>query len=169
MARVWAFALTQPVIYGWRCLQCQVGRRWRGPHLPGITADCAHLWKSSVHSLSLSLCRLTHVWSLKVGPPAADSLLFLSQAGPGTAGRAGIRGRTQWFACSQAGHPGSRMPPAVRWSAWSTGWLWIFGAALGQCLGYGSEQQRVAFLQRPGQNHLQASYMELRPSQVMFL
>lgn len=61
------------------------------------------------------------------------------------------------------------MPPAVRWSAWSTGWLWIFGAALGQCLGYGSEQQRVAFLQRPGQNHLQASYMELRPSQVMLL
>ncbi|XP_021501091.2 laminin subunit alpha-3 isoform X1 [Meriones unguiculatus] len=57
------------------------------------------------------------------------------------------------------------MPPAVRWSAWRTGWLWIFGAALGQCLGYGSEQQRVAFLQHPGQNHLQASYMELRPSQ----
>ncbi|XP_052597507.1 laminin subunit alpha-3 isoform X2 [Peromyscus californicus insignis] len=64
------------------------------------------------------------------------------------------------------GHPGIRMPPAVRWSAWSTGWLWIFGAALDQCLGYGSEQQRVAFLQRPGQNHLQASYTELRPSQA---
>lgn len=47
--------------------------------------------------------------------------------------------------------------------------MWIFGAALGQCLGYGSEQQRVAFLQRPSQNHLQASYMELRPSQVMLL
>uniref|UniRef100_A0A8C8TSB6 Laminin subunit alpha-3 n=1 Tax=Peromyscus maniculatus bairdii TaxID=230844 RepID=A0A8C8TSB6_PERMB len=58
------------------------------------------------------------------------------------------------------------MPPAVRWSAWSTGWLWIFGAALGQCLGYGSDQQRVAFLQHPGQNHLQASYTELRPSQA---
>ncbi|XP_038186225.1 laminin subunit alpha-3 isoform X2 [Arvicola amphibius] len=57
------------------------------------------------------------------------------------------------------------MSPAVRWSAWSTAWLWIFGAALDQCLGYGSEQQRVAFLQRPGQNHLQASYVELRPSQ----
>lgn len=104
----------------------------------------------------------------KGGAPT-DSLLSLSQAGPGTAGRAGIRGRTQRFACSQAGHPGIRMPPAVRWSAWSTGWLWIFGAALGQCLGYGSEQQRVAFLQRPSQNHLHASYMELRPSQVMLL
>ncbi|XP_050016679.1 laminin subunit alpha-3 isoform X6 [Alexandromys fortis] len=57
------------------------------------------------------------------------------------------------------------MSPAVRWSAWSTAWLWIFGAALDLCLGYGSEQQRVAFLQRPGQNHLQASYTELRPSQ----
>lgn len=105
----------------------------------------------------------------KGGAPAADSLLSLSQAGPGTAGRAGIRGRTQRFARSQAGHQGIKMPPTVRWSAWSTGWLWIFGAALGQCLGYGSEQQRVAFLQHPGQNHLQASYMELRPSQVMLL
>lgn len=105
----------------------------------------------------------------KGGAPAADSLLSLSQAGPGTAGKAGIRGRTPRFACSQAGHPGIRMLPVVRWSAWSTGWLWIFGAALGQCLGYGSEQQRVAFLQRPDQNHLQASYMELRPSQVMRL
>ncbi|KAM5219505.1 laminin subunit alpha-3 isoform 2-T2 [Hipposideros larvatus] len=57
------------------------------------------------------------------------------------------------------------MPPAVRWSARSAGWLWIFGAALGQCLGYNSQQQRVAFLQPPGQNHLQASYGELRPNQ----
>uniref|UniRef100_A0A8C6RC99 Laminin, alpha 3 n=1 Tax=Nannospalax galili TaxID=1026970 RepID=A0A8C6RC99_NANGA len=57
------------------------------------------------------------------------------------------------------------MSPAVRWSARSPGWLWIFVAALGQCLGYGSEQQRVAFLQPPGQSHLQASFVELRPSQ----
>ncbi|XP_015337967.1 laminin subunit alpha-3 isoform X2 [Marmota marmota marmota] len=57
------------------------------------------------------------------------------------------------------------MPPAVRRPAWSTGWLWIFGAALGQCLGYSSQQQRVAFLQPPGQSHLQTSYVEFRPSQ----
>lgn len=66
-----------------------------------------------------------------------------------------------------AGRPGTRMPPAVRWSAQSVGWLWIFGAALAQCLGYNSQQQRVVFLQPTGQSHLQASYMELKPSQVM--
>nr|XP_025862311.1 laminin subunit alpha-3 [Vulpes vulpes] len=57
------------------------------------------------------------------------------------------------------------MPPAVRWSARSAGWLWIFGAALGQCLGYNSQQQRVAFLQPPGQSHLQSSYVDFKPSQ----
>ncbi|XP_004421058.1 PREDICTED: laminin subunit alpha-3 isoform X1 [Ceratotherium simum simum] len=57
------------------------------------------------------------------------------------------------------------MPPAVRWSARSAGWLWIFGAALGQCLGYSSQQQRVVFHQPPGQSHLQASYVEFKPSQ----
>uniref|UniRef100_A0A2I2YF13 Laminin subunit alpha 3 n=1 Tax=Gorilla gorilla gorilla TaxID=9595 RepID=A0A2I2YF13_GORGO len=57
------------------------------------------------------------------------------------------------------------MPPAVRRSARSMGWLWIFGAALGQCLGYSSQQQRVPFLQPPGQSQLQASYVEFRPSQ----
>ncbi|XP_054439429.1 laminin subunit alpha-3 isoform X2 [Pteronotus mesoamericanus] len=57
------------------------------------------------------------------------------------------------------------MPPAVRWSPRSAGWLWIFGAALGQCLGYNSQQQRVAFLQPPGQGNQQASYVEFKPSQ----
>ncbi|XP_017807110.2 laminin subunit alpha-3 isoform X5 [Papio anubis] len=57
------------------------------------------------------------------------------------------------------------MPPAVRRSARSVGWLWIFGAALGQCLGYSSQQQRVPFLQPPGQSQLQASYVEFRPNQ----
>ncbi|XP_017354061.1 laminin subunit alpha-3 isoform X4 [Cebus imitator] len=57
------------------------------------------------------------------------------------------------------------MPPDVRRSAGSMGWLWIFGAALGQCLGYSSQQQRVPFLQPPGQSQLQASYVEFRPSQ----
>nr|XP_012300471.2 laminin subunit alpha-3 isoform X2 [Aotus nancymaae] len=57
------------------------------------------------------------------------------------------------------------MPPGVRRSAGSMGWLWIFGAALGQCLGYSSQQQRVPFLQPPGQSQLQASYVEFRPSQ----
>lgn len=57
------------------------------------------------------------------------------------------------------------MPPAVRRSARRMGWLWIFGAALGQCLGYSSQQQRVPFLQPPGQSQLQASYVEFRPSQ----
>ncbi|XP_074239777.1 laminin subunit alpha-3 isoform X2 [Saimiri boliviensis] len=57
------------------------------------------------------------------------------------------------------------MPPGVRRSAGSLGWLWIFGAALGQCLGYSSQQQRVPFLQPPGQSQLQASYVEFRPSQ----
>ena len=68
-----------------------------------------------------------------------------------------------------AGRPGTRMSPTVRWSAWSAGWLWIFGAAVGQCLGYNSQQQRVVFLQPPGQSHLQASYVEFKPSQVMSL
>nr|KAF6358405.1 laminin subunit alpha 3 [Pipistrellus kuhlii] len=57
------------------------------------------------------------------------------------------------------------MPPAVRWSAWRAGWLWIFGAALGQCLGYSSQQQRVAFPQSPGQSSQQASSVQFRPSQ----
>ncbi|XP_045705786.1 laminin subunit alpha-3 isoform X2 [Phyllostomus hastatus] len=57
------------------------------------------------------------------------------------------------------------MPTAVRWSALNAGWLWIFGAALGQCLGYDSQQQRVAFLQPPGQSNLQSSYVEFKPSQ----
>ncbi|XP_053427342.1 laminin subunit alpha-3 isoform X2 [Nycticebus coucang] len=57
------------------------------------------------------------------------------------------------------------MPPAERLSACSTGWLWIFGVALGQCLGYSSQQQRVPFLQPPGQSQLQTSYVEFRPSQ----
>nr|XP_054393692.1 laminin subunit alpha-3 isoform X6 [Pongo abelii] len=56
------------------------------------------------------------------------------------------------------------MPSAVRRSARSMGWLWVFGAALGQCLGYSSQQQRVPFLQPPGQSQLQASYVEFRPS-----
>ncbi|XP_060040830.1 laminin subunit alpha-3 [Erinaceus europaeus] len=57
------------------------------------------------------------------------------------------------------------MPPAVRWLIQKAGWLWIFGAALGQCLGYNSQQQRVAFLQPPAQSHLQASYVEFKPNQ----
>nr|XP_025742630.1 laminin subunit alpha-3-like [Callorhinus ursinus] len=57
------------------------------------------------------------------------------------------------------------MPPAVRWSARSAGWLWILGAALGQCLGYNSQQQKLAFLQLPGQSHLQATYVDFKPSQ----
>ncbi|KAM6218699.1 laminin subunit alpha-3 [Rhynchocyon petersi] len=57
------------------------------------------------------------------------------------------------------------MSPTVRWSAWNTGWLWVFGTALGQCLGYNTQQQRVAFLQPPGQSHLQTSYVKFRPSQ----
>ena len=61
------------------------------------------------------------------------------------------------------------MPLAVRWSARSVGWLWIFGAALGQCLGYSSQQQRVVLPPSPGQNQLQASYVELKPSQVTAL
>lgn len=68
-----------------------------------------------------------------------------------------------------AGHPETRMPPAVRWSARNVGWLCIFGAALGQCLGYDSQQQRVAFLQPPGQSKQQSSYVEFKPSQVMSL
>lgn len=59
------------------------------------------------------------------------------------------------------------MPPAVRWSARSVGWLWIFGAVLGQCLGYSAQQQRVAFLQPPGQSSQQAGFVEFKPSQVM--
>jgi len=61
------------------------------------------------------------------------------------------------------------MPPAVRWSARSAGWLWILGAALGQCLGYNSQQQKLAFLQPPGQSHLQATYVDFKPSQVTSL
>ncbi|KAM5221986.1 laminin subunit alpha-3 [Ctenodactylus gundi] len=57
------------------------------------------------------------------------------------------------------------MSPAVKGSAWSAAWLWIFGATLGHCLGYSSQQQRVVFPQPPGQSQLQASYAELRPSQ----
>ncbi|XP_010585108.1 laminin subunit alpha-3 isoform X2 [Loxodonta africana] len=57
------------------------------------------------------------------------------------------------------------MLPAVRCSAQSAGWLWLLGAVLGQCMGYDTQQQRVEFLQPPGQRHLQASYVELRPSQ----
>uniref|UniRef100_A0A8C5NVV6 Laminin subunit alpha-3 n=1 Tax=Jaculus jaculus TaxID=51337 RepID=A0A8C5NVV6_JACJA len=58
------------------------------------------------------------------------------------------------------------MPPAVRRPAWNLRCPWIFGVALlGQCLGYNSQQQRVAFLQPPGHGHLQANYVELRPSQ----
>ncbi|XP_006104519.1 laminin subunit alpha-3 [Myotis lucifugus] len=57
------------------------------------------------------------------------------------------------------------MPPAVRWSARSVGWLWIFGAALGQCLGHGAQQQRLAFLQPPGQSSQQAGFVEFKPSQ----
>nr|XP_035954011.1 laminin subunit alpha-3 isoform X7 [Halichoerus grypus] len=57
------------------------------------------------------------------------------------------------------------MPPAVRWSARSARWLWILGAALGQCLGYNSQQQKLAFLQPPGQSHLQATYVDFKPSQ----
>nr|XP_021541737.1 laminin subunit alpha-3-like isoform X2 [Neomonachus schauinslandi] len=57
------------------------------------------------------------------------------------------------------------MPPAVRWSARCSGWLWILGAALGQCLGYNSQQQKLAFLQPPGQSHLQATYVDFKPSQ----
>ncbi|XP_039073654.1 laminin subunit alpha-3 isoform X2 [Hyaena hyaena] len=57
------------------------------------------------------------------------------------------------------------MPPAVSWSACSAGWLWVLGAVVGQCLGYNSQQQRVAFLQPPGQSHLQASHVEFKPSQ----
>lgn len=61
------------------------------------------------------------------------------------------------------------MPPAVRWSVRSVGWLWIFGAALGQCLGYSSQQQRVVLPPSPGQYQLQASYLELKPNQVTAL
>ncbi|KAM9055333.1 laminin subunit alpha-3 isoform 4-T5 [Megaptera novaeangliae] len=57
------------------------------------------------------------------------------------------------------------MPPAVRGSIRSAGWLWIFGAALGQCLGYNSQQQRVVLPQLPGQSQRQASYVEFKPSQ----
>nr|XP_030698477.1 laminin subunit alpha-3 isoform X7 [Globicephala melas] len=57
------------------------------------------------------------------------------------------------------------MPPAVRGSTRSAGWLWIFGAALGQCLGYSSQQQRVVLPQLPGQSQQQASYVEFKPSQ----
>ncbi|XP_024613704.1 laminin subunit alpha-3 isoform X3 [Neophocaena asiaeorientalis asiaeorientalis] len=57
------------------------------------------------------------------------------------------------------------MPPAVRGPTRSVGWLWIFGAALGQCLGYNSQQQRVVLPQLPGQSQQQASYVEFKPSQ----
>ncbi|XP_019786071.2 laminin subunit alpha-3 isoform X7 [Tursiops truncatus] len=57
------------------------------------------------------------------------------------------------------------MPPAVRGSPRSAGWLWIFGVALGQCLGYSSQQQRVVLPQLPGQSQQQASYVEFKPSQ----
>uniref|UniRef100_A0A8C3W0M3 Laminin subunit alpha 3 n=1 Tax=Catagonus wagneri TaxID=51154 RepID=A0A8C3W0M3_9CETA len=57
------------------------------------------------------------------------------------------------------------MPAAVGRSARSAGWLWIFGVALGQCLAYSSQQQRVAFPQLPAQNQQQASYVESKPSQ----
>ncbi|XP_022442545.1 laminin subunit alpha-3 isoform X4 [Delphinapterus leucas] len=57
------------------------------------------------------------------------------------------------------------MPPAVRGPTRSAGWLWIFGAALGQCLGYNSQQQRVVLPQLPGQSQQQASYVEFKPSQ----
>ncbi|KAK2509506.1 hypothetical protein MC885_005672 [Smutsia gigantea] len=91
------------------------------------------------------------------------------QAGLGAgAGRASIRGRGKAL-CAASRTPGTTMASAVRRSALSSGWLWIFGAALGQCLGYSSQQQRVVFPQPPGQSHLQASYVEFKPSQAHIL
>lgn len=162
--------MTQPVIYSCssRLVPSVCGARW----VEGDGCPTSQGLPSSALLYGTVMCALSQAdsWVKFTGGASCRRQPSLPESGgPGHwAGRAGIRGRGRGL-CAASRTPKARMPPAVRWAARSAGWLWIFGAVLGQCLGYNSQQQRVAFLQPPDQNHQQAHYGEFKPNQVMSL
>lgn len=161
--------MTQPVLYscsnrpvsgGVRWVRGDACRTWQelpSAELPSETVRCAF-------SQADSWVKFTG------GAPCRRQPALPASGRPGRWSRKGkYKRKRQRALCAASRTPGTTMARAVRWSGPSAGWLWIFGAALGQCLGYSSQQQRVVFPQPPGQSHLQASYVEFKPSQVTSL